>query len=252
MRGVPEQREVQSIIERVKSRLGDGGTAPSERSAPRRPPRELGEGIYSNVEGAVGGAWEAFGRFAQAGLERRKEIVANLRSALRESAADLARHAREETGLGRVEDKEVDALRVIDKTPGPEDLEPAVTTGDRGMTVTEFAPFGVVAAITPTTNPTATLINNTIAAISAGNGLVFNVHPNAREVSVETVRRINRAVVEAGGPPNLVTTIEHPSIASAQELMRHPSVRLLLVTGGPAVVDEALKTRKRAVTRRCW
>jgi acyl-CoA reductase-like NAD-dependent aldehyde dehydrogenase len=116
------------------------------------------------------------------------------------------------------------------------------------MTVTEYAPFGVVAAITPTTNPTATIINNTIAIVSAGNALVFNAHPNAKGVSAENVRRINRVVVAAGGPENLVTTVDEPTIESAQELMRHPRVRLLMVTGGPGVVEEALKTDKRAIT----
>jgi acyl-CoA reductase-like NAD-dependent aldehyde dehydrogenase len=106
----------------------------------------------------------------------------------------------------------------------------------------------VVAAITPTTNPTSTIINNTIAIVSAGNALVFNVHPNAKHVSAENIRLLNRAIVASGGPENLVTAIPEPTIESAKELMHHPDVRLLLVTGGPAVVREALKTDKRAVT----
>ncbi|MDX1740153.1 MAG: aldehyde dehydrogenase, partial [Rhodothermales bacterium] len=153
-----------------------------------------------------------------------------------------------ETGLGRPEDKEVKNLLVTRKTPGPEDLAPAARTGDRGMTVTEYAPFGVIAAITPTTNPTATVINNSIATISAGNAVVFNAHPAAKSCSAETVHRINQAVAGAGGPLNLACTVREPSIASAQELMHHDGVRILLVTGGPGVVQEALKTDKRAIT----
>jgi acyl-CoA reductase-like NAD-dependent aldehyde dehydrogenase len=106
----------------------------------------------------------------------------------------------------------------------------------------------VVAAITPTTNPTATVINNTIAVVSAGNGLVFNVHPNAKRVSVANVRWINQAIVEAGGPPNLVTCIPEPTLESAQQLMAHPRTRILMVTGGPGVVEAALKTDKKAIT----
>jgi propionaldehyde dehydrogenase len=147
-----------------------------------------------------------------------------------------------------VADKIVKNRLVTTKTPGPEDLELQAVTGDEGMTVTEFAPFGVVAAITPTTNPTSTIINNTIAIISAGNALVFNVHPNAKRVSAENIRLLDRAIVAAGGPENLVTAIPEPTIESAKELMHHPDVRLLLVTGGPAVVREALTTDKRAVT----
>ena len=112
--------------------------------------------------------------------------------------------AHQETDLGRVEDKVIKNRLVASKTPGPEDLEVQAVTGDAGMMVTEFAPFGVMAAITPVTNPTSTIINNTISIVSAGNAVVFNAHPSARRCSAETMRLINRAIVAAGGPPNLV------------------------------------------------
>jgi acyl-CoA reductase-like NAD-dependent aldehyde dehydrogenase len=115
------------------------------------------------------------------------------------------------------------------------------------LTITEFAPFGVVGAITPTTNPTSTIINNTIAAVAAGNAVVFNVHPNAKRVSVRNIRWINQAIVEGGGPPDLVTAVPEPTIESAQELMNHPQVRILMITGGPGVVEEARKSRTRAI-----
>src|SRR5665811_2268628 len=127
-------------------------------------------------------------------------------------------------------------------------LEVQAVTGDAGMMVTEFAPFGVVAAITPVTNPTSTVINNTISIVSAGNAVVFNAHPGAKRCSAETIRLINRAIVAAGGPPNLVSAVAAPTIETARALMSHPGVRVVLVTGGPAVVREALKTGKRAIT----
>ncbi|MBK5269216.1 MAG: aldehyde dehydrogenase, partial [Acidimicrobiia bacterium] len=126
-------------------------------------------------------------------------------------------------------------------------LEPQAVTGDGGMSVTEWAPMGLVGAITPTTNPTSTIINNGISILSGGNAAVFNVHPGAKRVSAENIRLMNRAVVANGGPPNLVTAIPNPTIDSAKELMVHPDIRVLLVTGGPAVVREALRTDKRAV-----
>jgi propionaldehyde dehydrogenase len=106
----------------------------------------------------------------------------------------------------------------------------------------------VIGSITPTTNPTATIINNTIAILSGGNAVVFNAHPGARRVSAENIRLLNRAILAGGGPPDLVTGVPEPTIQTAQELMHHPKVRVLLVTGGPAVVREALKTDKRAIT----
>jgi hypothetical protein len=84
--------------------------------------------------------------------------------------------------------------------------------------------------------------------VSAGNAVVFNVHPAAKQVSAHNIRLLNRAIVAAGGPPDLVTAVAEPTIETAKELMHHPDVRVLLVTGGPGVVKEALKTDKRAVT----
>jgi acyl-CoA reductase-like NAD-dependent aldehyde dehydrogenase len=244
-----DDREIQAVIGRVRRRFRMEDDASSAGPATKLERAEnLGEGVFTSVETAVDAAWRAYQSFQSIGLEGRREVIAAVRRAMREDAAELAEMAHQETGLGRSADKAVKNLLVADKTPGPEDLEPRATTGDQGMTVTEYAPFGVVAAITPTTNPTATIINNTIAIVSAGNGLVFNAHPNAKSVSAETVRRINRAIGEAGGPPDLVVTVERPTIGSAQELMRHPAIRLLMVTGGPGVVAEALKTDKRAIT----
>ncbi|HSC49856.1 MAG TPA: aldehyde dehydrogenase family protein [Gaiellaceae bacterium] len=247
------QDEIQGIIERVRRRIGEAGAdtgaglrAHAELSAAGE--AELGDGIFGSIGEAVQAAVRAYSEYERIGLQGRKAIVAAIRGSMLEHAERLAEMAVAETGLGRVADKIVKNRLVASKTPGPEDLELEAVTGDEGMMVTEFAPFGVVAAITPTTNPTSTIINNTIAIVSAGNSVVFNVHPNAKRVSAENIRLINRAIVSAGGPENLVTAIPEPTVESAKELMWHADVRLLLVTGGPGVVREALKTDKRAVT----
>ena len=250
---VLSQEEIQDIIERVRRRLGEAGEHPGAGLRAREAlsaadEMELGDGIFPSIGDAVHAAFKAYTDYQKIGLQGRKAIVAAIRAAMLESAERLAEMAVAETGLGRVTDKIAKNRLVSAKTPGPDDLELEAVTGDEGMMVTEFAPFGVVAAITPTTNPTSTIINNTIAIVSAGNALVFNVHPNAKRVSAENIRLINRAIVASGGPENLVTATPEPTIESAKELMRHPDVRLLLVTGGPAVVREAMKIDKRAVT----
>ncbi len=141
---------------------------------------------------------------------------------MREQGSALARMAYEETGLGRYEDKILKNQLVTEKTPGTEDLLSHTVTGDDGLTLTEPAPFGVIGAITPTTNPTSTIINNTIAMLSAGNAVVFNVHPNAKRVSCHNVALINKAVVAAGGPRNLITCVANPTVESAcKGLMKH-------------------------------
>ena len=244
MRTITDQ-EIQAIIARVRRRVGDLDAR--RTPVPPAPETASGGGIHATVDEAVAAARVAFETYRAQGLDARRRIVERVRAVMREHARSLAEMAHAETGLGRAEDKVLKNLLVTNKTPGPEDLEPEIWTGDFGLTLTEPAPFGVIGAITPTTNPTATIINNTIAGISAGNAIVFNVHPNAKAVSVHAIRLINGAVVSAGGPPDLVAGIPEPTIASAQELMNHPGVRILLVTGGPGVVEEARKTRKRAI-----
>ncbi len=244
--------EIQAIIGRVKTRLGEvpPGARPAATLAARTelaPDVDLGEGIYRSVDEAVAAARRSQPRYAEMGLGARRTIVDSIRRSMLEHAESLAMLAHTETGLGRYEDKIKKNLLVTKKTPGPEDLEPQAVTGDDGMSVTEWAPLGIVGAITPTTNPTSTIINNSIAILSGGNAVVFNVHPGARKVSAENIRLLNRAIIAAGGPPDLVTTVATPTIDSAKELMAHPDVRVLLVTGGPGVVREALKTDKRAV-----
>ncbi len=209
---------------------------------------ELGDGIHAIIDEAVKAARGAFMTYREMGLERRKTIVESMRAAMLREGERLAYMAAEETGIGRAEDKVVKNRLVTTRTPGPEDLEPHVVTGDSGMMITEYAPYGVIASITPTTNPTSTIINNSISTISAGNALVFNVHPNAALVSVENIKLLNRAIVSAGGPPNLITATPQPTLETAREVMNHPEVRVLLVTGGPGVVQEALKTNKKAIT----
>jgi acyl-CoA reductase-like NAD-dependent aldehyde dehydrogenase len=245
-------QEVQAIIERVKSRLADGDPAAPGRSmeaaAKVEAAVELGDGIFADVDSAVAAAKRAQVAYRDQGLDARYAIIESVRHSMLEHAEELARMAHEETGIGRTDDKIRKNRLVISKTPGPEDLEPHAVTGDTGMMVTEFAPYGVIGSVTPTTNPTSTIINNAIAIVSAGNAVAFNVHPNAKAVSAHNVRLINKAIVAAGGPPHLVTAVAEPTIESAQALMNHPDVRVLVVTGGPGVVQEALKTNKKAIT----
>jgi len=245
--------DVQDIIARVQTRLGE---APStDRPAASLVARaelgsevELGDGIFSTMDEAVAAAKRAQEVYSAMGLSTRRTIIDSIREAMLREAENLAMLAHTETGLGRYEDKILKNRLVTTKAPGPEDLEPVAVTGDAGMAVVEWAPVGLVGSITPTTNPTSTIINNTISILSAGNAVVFNVHPSAQKTSAENIRLLNRAIVAAGGPHDLVTAVGVPTLDSAKELMAHPDIRVILVTGGPGVVEEALRSNKRAVT----
>jgi aldehyde dehydrogenase len=235
-----DQNQIERIVQEVV-----GGLKPNAQ--PTGGSDDNTWGIFPDVDSAVNAATLAFRQLDLLPLARRLDIVRHVRQAARDHAQVLAYEAWQETGLGRYEDKIEKNLLVAEKTPGPEILEPVAWSGDRGLTLTERAPYGVIASITPSTNPTSTIINNTISMISAGNAVVFNVHPLAKLVSAHTVAVLNQAIRQAGGPLNLISCTAEPTIESAQELMQHPGVRLVVVTGGGAVVREAMRSGKKAI-----
>ncbi|MHA1236127.1 MAG: aldehyde dehydrogenase family protein [Candidatus Hodarchaeales archaeon] len=210
-------------------------------------PTTPGGGVFQTIEEAIEAAEFSQGALMDLSLEKRKEIIQSMREAATKHARYLAELAIQETGLGRLEDKIAKNLLCARKTPGIEDLTPHTWTGDKGLSLVEMAPYGVMGSITPSTNPTATVINNGISMVSAGNSVVFNPHPSAKHASNETVRLLNRAIIEAGGPENVLTSSISPTIDSAQTLMTHPKIRCLVVTGGGAVVKAAMTSGKKSI-----
>ncbi len=205
------------------------------------------DGLFEELEEAVEAAKEAQVQLVSLTLKKRMEIIDTIRKRVKENLEVLAALAVKETGLGRYEDK-VNKIRLAaDKTPGVEALEPAVWSGDRGMTLVERAPYGLIASITPVTNPVETVVNNGIGMIAGGNSVVFNAHPTAKDITNKTISLLNSAIQEAGGPPNVLTSILAPTVSTGQALMRHPRVSLVVVTGGMAVVREAMVSGKKVI-----
>lgn len=232
--------QLASIIADVLAELQKGERSTGELS--HNP-----HGVFPTVDQAVDAAHRAHLTLVAMPLEKRREIIANIRKRCAEDVHNLARLANEETGLGRVEDKIKKNLLVIHKTPGPEILQPIAYTGDDGLALIERAPFGVIGSITPCTNPTETIINNGIGMVSGGNAVAFNTHPSAKNVSAYCIDLINKASMEVGGPENLMTCVAKPTIKSAQALMTHKGVNLVVVTGGGAVVKAAMNSGKKCV-----
>ncbi|HTP59090.1 MAG TPA: aldehyde dehydrogenase family protein, partial [Spirochaetia bacterium] len=207
----------------------------------------LGRGIFADIDSAVAAAAVAQRELVTLPLEVRRRIIDAMRATVLEANESLAREAVTETGLGNVRDKKTKNSLAARKTPGVEDVEPTAWSDEHGLTIMERAPYGVIGAITPVTNPLATITSNSIGMISGGNAVVFNVHPGAKGVSCRLVGMLNDAITREGGPQNLLCAMAAPTIESAGELMKHKGVTLLVVTGGPGVVKAAMASGKKAI-----
>lgn len=205
------------------------------------------KGVFPTMTEALTAVERAYKEFRNYTIEQRENMIKKIRELTLDEAEIMARLGVEETGMGRVTDKIIKHQLVANKTPGTEDLKPTVFTGDRGMTVVEMAPYGVIGSITPSTNPSETVICNSMGMLAGGNAVVFNPHPNAKKIANYAVDLVNRAVLEAGGPENLVVSVENPTKESSDEMMASPIVKMLVATGGPGVVKALLSSGKKAI-----
>lgn len=203
--------------------------------------------LFDDVNDAIAAAKKAQAKLMMMSLEERGRIVEAIRAAAIDNAELLAKMAHEETGYGRVEDKIKKNILTAQKTPGIEDLQTEAFSGDDGLTIVESAPYGVIGSITPSTNPTSTVVNNSMSMIAAGNAVVFNPHPAAKKCSQEAMKIVNEAIIAAGGPENLVVCATEPNMESSNIIMSHPDIKMLAVTGGEGIVKVAMKSGKKAV-----
>ena len=206
-------------------------------------------GVFKSMDEAVNAAVIAQQEYLGRSMHDRAKYVQAIRDVVldQENLEYISRKAVEETGMGGYEYTLVKNRLAATKTPGIEDLTTDAMTGDDGLTLVEYSPFGVIGAITPTTNPTETIICNSIGMLAAGNAVVFSPHPRAKEVSLHLVRLINKALAVAGAPANLVVTVSEPSIANTNAMMNHPKIRMLVATGGPGIVKTVLSSGKKAI-----
>lgn len=204
-------------------------------------------GIFKDMNDAIMAAKKAQTTVRNLTMEQREKIISIIRLKIHENAEIMAKMAVDETGMGNVSDKILKHHLVADKVPGTEDIKTEAFSGDRGLTLVEMGPFGVIGAITPCTNPSETVLCNTIGMIAGGNTVVFNPHPGAIKTSNYAVSLINEASREAGGPDNIACSIEKPTIESSNIMMKHPDITLIAATGGPGVVTAVLSSGKRGI-----
>ena len=206
-------------------------------------------GIFNTMDEAIEASDVAQKELLNTSMANRQKYINIIKSTVlkRENLELISRMAVEETEIGRYEHKLIKNRVAAEKTPGTEDLVTEAITGDNGITLIEYCPFGVIGSITPTTNPTETIICNSMSMIAGGNTVVFSPHPRAKNVSIKLITMLNKALEEAGAPKNLIVTVKEPSIENTNAMMDHPKVRVLVATGGPAIVKKVMSTGKKAI-----
>ena len=231
---------IRQVVEEVLAQLG---RSPFVSGAAVR---NGDRGVFKTVDQAVAAANDGFQELSRRGVEDRRKIIECVRKITHDQAEELGRLELEETKIGRLDHK-IEKLKIVKLVPGVEFIRTDALSGDHGITLTEYAPFGVIGAITPVTHSLPTLAGNVVSMIAGGNTLVVNAHPGGARIAAEGVRRFNTAIHAATGLENLITIVEQPTLETAAEIFNHRGVRLLCVTGGPAVARAALESRKRAI-----
>ncbi|MGK9172842.1 CoA-acylating propionaldehyde dehydrogenase PduP [Yokenella regensburgei] len=204
-------------------------------------------GVFATPAEAIEAAHQAFLRYQQCPLKTRSALISGLRAELAPHLATLAEESAVETGMGNKEDKFLKNKAALENTPGVEDLTTTALTGDGGMVLFEYSPFGVIGSVAPSTNPTETIINNSISMLAAGNTIYFSPHPGAKKVSLTLIRLIEDITFRHTGIRNLVVTVSEPTFEATQQMMAHPKIALLAITGGPGIVLMGLKSGKKVV-----
>ena len=241
MTAVSTEQTVRTVVQEVLAQLAKSNGVASNNG------HSNGDwGVFNNVDDAVAAANAAFEKLKSASMEDRGTAIQIVKDICFDQAEELGTAELAETQIGRLDHK-IEKLQIIKRVPGIEYLKCDAVTGDHGLTVTEYAPFGVIGSITPVTHSLPTLAANFVNMVSAGNTIVVNPHPSGAGIACEGVRRFNKAIYEAIGINNLVTIIGTPTIESADEIFQHRGVKLLCVTGGPAVARAALASNKRAI-----
>jgi aldehyde dehydrogenase len=231
---------IRSVVAQVLAEVGQIPPASSSGYAGRH-------GVFDCAKEAVAAASEAFERLSECSRADRGRIIDHIRRISIEQSVELGTMEMEETKIGRLDHK-IEKLKTLgEKTPGVEFLRSEVFSGDHGLAVIEHAPFGVIGAITPVTHSLPTITGNAIGMLAAGNTVVVNPHPAGKRVAAEGVRRFNEAIHRDLGIDNLICVIAEPTLESADIIFHHRDVKLICVTGGPAVARAALKCGKRAV-----
>src|SRR5205814_10536993 len=189
----------------------------------------LGEyGVFSNVDQAVSAATEAQKKLVRLSLDDRDSIVKLVKQMAKQNAQEWGKMELDETKIGRLDHK-IEKLQILELVPGVEFLKTTAMSGSNGICLEEYAPYGVIGVITPVTHSVPTLSANVINMVASGNSIVANPHPSGANCAAHVVREYNKAIAARFGIEQLVTIIVPPTLETADAMINHRGIPLLVV-----------------------
>ena len=256
-----DEQQIRKIVESVIASVvanADGKPSASAGSAPSmavKPSSALSpsagirgqDGVFDRMEDAIAAAKTAFEDFKKYSIRERERLISIIRRVTRDHAEEFSKLIYDETGMGVYKDKILKHRNCAKNTPGTEDLTSRSWSGEKGVCFEEYAPFGVIGSITPSTHPIETMANNTMIMVAGGNTVVFNPHPGAKKCTAYAMQVYQKAVVAGGFPENIFTCVKNPTLETANIMFNHPDISLLSITGGPGVVKAAMASNKKVV-----
>jgi aldehyde dehydrogenase len=239
---IVSQEMIQAIAREVIARL-------EERPGSAPPPAVAGtgeDGVFEDVDQAVKAAVVAQRRVAAMGLADRERMNSIIRRICCDNAEELARIELAETRIGRADHK-AQKLRNIRFVLGVAAMRSEAASDAPGLCLVEHAPWGVIGMVLPATHSVPTMASNAINILAAGNTAVFSPHPAGVKVAARALQMFNREIQRELGVRNALTMAREATIQNAEKIFQHPEVALICATGGPAVVNAAMKSGKRVI-----
>ena len=245
-----DEESIRNIVRGVLGKMStDTKSVPSTSSVQTQSYRSYGaseHGIFTDVNRAIQAAYEGFLALSKGGMAARKAVIDIVKEMTAANAKEWGTFEFGETKIGRLEDK-IGKLEIVKLVPGVEWIRPDAYSGDFGIMHEEYAPYGVIGAITPLTHSVPTIAGNIINMVAAGNAIVFNPHPGGAKSAVMAISAFNAAIEKKLGIRNLICCVEKPTLESFDAICKSDLVSIMCITGGPAVVKAAMKSGKKSI-----
>lgn len=229
-----DQQQLTQLVTQIVARMENDIPANSSR-------------IFQTVDSAVSAARQAQRNLVMMTLHERQRLIEAMHHEILHKAETLAEMAVKQTGMGNVADKVTKLQLAAKNIPGLEDLKASASTGDAGLTLNEYSPYGVVSALISCRFALETIIGNALSAVAAGNAVIFYPYHAAVGICEQVISCLESAMHRVGAPAHLLSMVKHEGPERMRALILHPDVDMVVACGGNALAEFAMSCGKKAI-----